>query len=248
MHKKFLAVVVLLLTLAFSAHATVPTVVLKNNFGEQLTQYLVGGSNQLDIEFKVDASNANGTGVSSLVGAAAQAVYMHTSATPAAGNPNPAAGYVLVQFKKAYSGYISGYAGYVVPNSGSNIVVSTTGSTAGLAYVISSLGTTPASQWQLLGFPANETPAVGAAFIASATTTATGTGAIQVPVASGSGMNHMEIVGSGNLTVSGSGGGQLILVNLGNTSPASPVMAARAPNDGSTVKLRFTMGTIPAGF
>lgn len=240
--------VTLLLTLAFSAHAAVPTMVVKNSFGEQVTNYLLGGSNQLDIEFVVDASNANGTGVSSLSGAAAQAVYMHTSATPAAGNPNPANGYVIVQFKKAYSGYISGYTGYVVPSSGSDIVVSTTGSTAGLAYVISSLGTTAAAQWQLLGFPANETPAVGAAFIASATTTATGTGAIQVPVASGSGMSHMEIVGSGSLTVNASGGGQLILVNLGAVNSVSPVLAAKAPNSGSRVKLRFTMGTVPAGY
>lgn len=249
MHKKLLATVTLLLALAFTAQAAVPTVVSKNQFGEQSTNYIIGGSNQLDINFKVDSTNANGLGISELNGAAAAAVYMHTTQTPAVGNPNPASGYVIVKFAKSYTGYISGYEAYVVPNSGSNIVASTTGVTSGLAYVITSLGTTPSTQWQVLGFPASETPAVGAAFIASATTTATGTGIVQVPVASGSNMNHIEIVGNGSTTVSAStGGGQLILVNLAATNASVTTLAAKAPNDGSRIKLRFTMGTIPAGF
>lgn len=247
MHKKFLAVAGLLF-LSLAAYAAVPTVVSKNNFGEQTTNFILGGSNQLDINFVVDPNNANGLGISSLSGAAAQAVYMHTNVTPAAGNPNPAPGYVLVQFKKAYSGYIGGYAGYVAPNSGSDIVVSTTGTTAGLAYVITSVGSTPASQWQLLGFPTSETPAVGAAFIASATTTATGTGVVQVPVASGSNMTHLELVGNGSQTVNAVGGGQLVMVNLSATNATTTTLAPAAPTAGSIIRLRFVMGTIPAGF
>lgn len=245
--KLFLGVALLVLSIFGVAHAASPVLVLKNNFGEQFNNSVIGGSNQLDINFIVDSTNGNGLGIRSLKGNAVAAVYMHTSATPAAGNPNPAVGYILVQFAKSYSGYVSGYSGYGAPLSGSSINV-TTGVTQGLAYVITSLGTTPASQFQVLGFPATETPAVGAAFIASTTTTATGTGTLQVPLATGAGVLHIEAVGDPNQTsIASSGGGQMVLVNLAATNSSTTTLVATAPANNTVIGLRFTMGTIPPG-
>ncbi len=245
----FLLVFSLALTMSatIAAHASDPILVLKNNFGEQTSNFVIGGSNQLDCNFVVDSTNGNGLGIRSLKGAACAAVYMHTSATPAVGNPNPAAGYILIQFAKSYSGYVSGYSGYVSPLSGSQINV-TTGVTSGLAYVITSLGTTPASQWQSLGFPASETPSVGAAFIANTSATATGTGTVQVPAAAGSTAGHIEVVGDPNQTsLASSGGGQMVLVNLAATNSSTTTLAATAPANSSVIGLRFTMGTLPPG-
>src|ERR1017187_394412 len=47
----------------------------------------------LDCNFVVDSANGNGLGIRNLKGSGRVAqVFMHTSATPAAGNPNPVAG------------------------------------------------------------------------------------------------------------------------------------------------------------
>lgn len=45
----------------------------------------------LDCNFIVDSTNGNGLGIRSLKGPAIKDVFMHTSATPAPGNPNPSA-------------------------------------------------------------------------------------------------------------------------------------------------------------
>lgn len=114
------------------------------------------------------------------------------------GSPNPAAGYIYVQLQDTYNTYLFGGAGFVAPLSGSSINV-TTGVTAGLAYVITSLGTTTNAQWNVLGVPANITPAVGVSFIAPLTTTATGSGTIQVPATAASNIDHIEVIGNANL-------------------------------------------------
>lgn len=114
------------------------------------------------------------------------------------GSPNPAAGYIYVQMQDNYNDYRFGGAGFVSPVSGTPINV-TTGVTAGLAYIIVSLGTTTTAQWNKLGVPANITPAVGVSFIAPTTTTATGTGAIEVPATAGSNIDHIEVIGDANL-------------------------------------------------
>lgn len=113
------------------------------------------------------------------------------------GSPNPAAGYIYVQLQDNYNSYLFGGAGFAAPISGTPINV-TTGVTAGLAYIIASLGTTTTAQWNKIGVPANITPAVGVSFIAPVTTTATGTGVIEVPGTNGSGVDHIEVIGDSN--------------------------------------------------
>lgn len=153
----------------------------------------------------------------------------------AVGSPNPAAGYALIQFKSNYKVYLGGFSGFVSPVSGTPINV-TTGVTAGLAYVIVSLGTTSLAQWQKLGVPAGLTPAVGLSFVAPLTTTATGTGVIEVPGVSG--ITSVEVVGDPNQSIANSsiasnGGAWLLVQFLGATNSSTTILIPTAPAPGS---------------
>jgi len=120
---------------------------------------------------------------------------MHTSATPASGSPNPEAGIILVQLDDNYNTYLGGFSGFSNPLSGTSISISTASSlTVGAPYVITSLGTTTTAQWVAIGVPITITPAVGVSFIASATS-GSGTGTVQAPLSTGSGIDHMELIG-----------------------------------------------------
>lgn len=199
----------------------------------------------VDCNFIVDSANGNGLGIRSLKGQGVANVFMHTSSTPAKGpngilNPNPAAGYILVQLSDNFSRYYGGFSGFVSPVSGTPILV-TTGTTAGLAYTIVLVGTTTVAQWNKLGLPPGVTPAVGVSFIAKATTTATGTGAIEVPLSTASGIDHIEVVGDPNLSlapipVGGSPnvGGWILMA-------CEDALALTAPTDGTTIGLAFYM-------
>lgn len=199
----------------------------------------------LDCNFVVDPTNGNGLGINSLKGPGIQAVYMNTSATPAAGNPNPPAGYVYIQLQDNYNRYFGGFAGSVTPASGTPILVASAGVTAGLVYIITVVGTTTTAGWQSLGLPVGITPAVGVTFIATATTTATGTGAVQVPHVNGTGIDTVEVVGDSNLTIAPSGVGRgfpyIIARFMGPTSSSVTTPIAVAPRAGSVVGLSFYM-------
>lgn len=151
----------------------------------------------LNCSFIVDAANGNGLGIRSLKGPMIQAVYMHTSSTPATGNPNPASGTILVQLQDNYNRSICGFNAIVSPLSGTPL----TSTTAGIAYVIVSLGTTTAAQWLAAGVPAGVTPSVGVPFIALATGAIGGTGAVEITAAAGSGVASFETVGDPNSTI-----------------------------------------------
>lgn len=150
----------------------------------------------LDCEFTVAATNASG--VTGLKGGLIPAVYMHTSTTPSAGNPNPAAGYAIVQLGDNFNGLYGCYSQLISPNSGSSLLVASAGLTAGLVYTITIMGTTTVAAWHTLGVPAGIAPAVGVSFVA-ANTSAVGTGAVQVPKVTGSGALSMELMGNPNL-------------------------------------------------
>lgn len=232
----------LLLLCALSASqalaATYPTLTLRNNYGEQTTNSVIGGSNQLDFNFVV--ASANGAGVTGLSGSGVTSVFMHTSTTPATGNPNPNAGYIIVNFAKPYSAYITGAYQLATANSGSSINV-TTGVSAGLAYVITAVGTTTPAGFQALGLPATVTPAVGQVFIGAGTVTTTGTGTIQVPLATGSGADDIEIVGDPTASASNTAGAQVLLESFGATNSTTTTPVAKAIADGTKVFMHFVM-------
>ncbi len=104
----------------------------------------------IDCNFVVTPSD--GRGVTSLKGQGVKNVFMHTSTTPTTHNgylnPNPASGYALVQLDSNYNRYLGEFSGFVAPLTGAEIQIdaSTAGLTAGLPYVITTVGVGPAGQ------------------------------------------------------------------------------------------------------
>lgn len=197
----------------------------------------------LNCNFVIDLANGNGFGLRSLKGPRIKAVYGHTSATPAVGNPNPPAGYYIVQFEDPYVKYLSGFAGFACQTSGSSILVASAGVTSGLVYIITIVGTTTAAGWQSLGLPVGVTPAVGVTFVATASTTATGTGAVQVPNVNGSGIASIEVVGDPSTTMSPIGLGRanayLLVRTMAATNSSTTTLIAAQPADNTVLGLNF---------
>jgi hypothetical protein len=190
----------------------------------------------LSCNFIVDSTNGNGLGIRSLKGAGIANVFMHTSATPATGNygilnPNPEAGIIMVQLQNNFNRYLSGTFGFVSPLTGSPLTATVNHD----PFVITSLGTATLAQWQAVGFPVGFTPAVGAAFVATATATIGGSATVEVP--GHSGLTGIEVVGDPNQTIQNSqiytnGGMQLVLQCLTTAT-------LTAPADGTAVSLSF---------
>lgn len=187
----------------------------------------------LDCNFIVDSTNGNGLGIRSLKGPNVQAVYMHTTATPASGNPNPAAGTIIVQFQDNYNRSFSGFNAIVSPVSGTPL----TATTAHTPVIIVSLGTSTTAQWQAVGLPVGITPAVGVAFVPTVSGTIGGSAAVEIAAAAGSGVMSIETLGDPNTTLSPTPsanqgfGGQIILQCRNNTG------AIANPADGSVISL-----------
>lgn len=211
----------------------------------------------LDCNFIVDHTNGNGLGIRSLKGPGILDVFMNTSATPGQGNsgltnPNPAAGYILVQLAENYNRYFCGFSGYGSPVSGTNIAILASGAalTPGAAYVITSVGTSTLADWQAIGVPQGVTPAVGVSFIAIATGAGTGSGQVQAPKTGFSGSSHIELIGDPNLSIApfnatvGTAqprGAWILSVNL-----AGSPLVATAPVDGTIINLDFYLSNSSA--
>ena len=192
----------------------------------------------LDCNFIVDSANGNGLGVRSLKGPMIANVFMHTTATPAAGSPNPADGYIVVQLQDNYNRYLSGFSGFGSPLSGSALAVNAAALTAHVAYVITSLGTSTTADWHALGVPAGVTPAVGVAFIAAATGAGSGSGTVMLSASSA--IAHVEVIGDPSLSIGPdqtaigqTGGAQFVLQCLNGSN------AVTAPTDGTVISLSF---------
>jgi len=198
---------------------------------------------KLDCSFTVDATNANG--ISGLAGNGIASVYMHTSTTPSAGNPNPANGICKVEFSDNYYEMLSLTSSFMSPASGTPILVASAGVVANTTYQITVVGTTTTAGWVSLGLPIGVTPAVGVCFVASATTTATGTGAVQVPHANGTGIQSVEVLGNPNLTLNpiglGRGNPYLMLRFMGPTGAGDTTPIAVAPRALSKINLGFLL-------
>jgi hypothetical protein len=236
----FLATIAALIAMPTQALATTyQSQVSKNQFGETSISSIIGGSS-IDLSFKVLSTNASGvTNVSAPFGVAA--VYMHTSTTPATGNPNPLAGYIVVELTPQFSGYIGSYDAFLSANSGSSVSISS-GLTANQVYTIITVGTSTAANWQAIGLPVGVTPAVGVSFVASTSSAGTGTGTVQAPLATGSGVYKIEAIGSPVATsdVGVTGYGSYIMFQaLGATSSTSTVFKAVAPADGTIISMHL---------
>lgn len=197
----------------------------------------------LDCNFVVDSTNGNGLGIRSLKGQDILNVFMHTTATPGVGakgqlNPNPAAGNILVQLNDGYPRYFGGFSGFV-----STVGVSSTATVASAAQVITSLGTATAAQWVAVGLPLGVTPAVGATFIATSTATIGGGATVAPTKSTGSGCDHIEVLGDPNLTINPTNVAAAMVGPGLQSAPASLVLqcmnanAVTAPADGTVIGL-----------
>lgn len=199
----------------------------------------------LNCSFIVDSTNGNGLGIRSLKGPGIKSVFMHTSAAPLGGNPNPASGLIIVNFNENFQRYLGGFSGFVSPVTGNNITVSGGTLVAGNAYIITALGSTTQAKWQTAGLTPGYTAAVGAPFICtSAGAAGTGLGTGTVKAVGVSGVYGMEVVGDTNLTIggqlpSGPAGAQLIVQVVGPTSNADPTPVLKAPANGTVIGMSF---------
>lgn len=99
----------------------------------------------IDCDFVVDSTNGNGLGIRSLKGMGVKNVFMNTSAMPGTNrgytNPNPAAGYALIELDSNYNKYAGGFAGFIAPTTGStSVAINSTSLTIGNPYIITSAG------------------------------------------------------------------------------------------------------------
>jgi len=201
--------------------------------------------------FIVDSTNGNGLGIRSLKGPHIANVFMNTSSTPGVSNgvtnPNPAPGFIYVQFQDNYYNYLAGFSGCVSPLTGSNL----TSTTAGDVYVITALGTTTAAQWAAAGVPNGQTAAVGMAFVAIATGAIGGTGSVKLSGVSG--IQAFEVIGDANQSISAVNtpgiGAYMIIQCLGATNSSTTTPVATAPAAGTVIGLSFIMSnsSVPTG-
>lgn len=198
---------------------------------------------EIDCNFIVDSTNGNGLGIRSLKGPYVQSVYMHTSATPAVGNPNPASGTIIVQLQDNFSKLLTGASAIVSP-LGSNLKVDASDAalTAGVGYVITILGDATAADWLALGVPSGVTPAVGVAFVALVTGSGTASVTRVAPsAAAGSGVATIETLGDSNQAIapnpaSNQGFGAQIILQCRDYAGAIV-----APAAGSVISLSFLL-------
>lgn len=203
---------------------------------------------QLDCSFIVNATDTGGLGITNFKGAGIQNVYMHTSATPAAGNPNPQVGLIYVKFQDNYNFYYLSNYELISANTGSTINISTGSSlTIGNAYVIKTLGTTTTANWVAVGVPIGITPAVGLAFIAIATS-GSGTGTVGLPAQST--ITKIETVGNPGLSITSQGPAILGTQSTGAyglygcyaaTNSTSTVLILTAPGAGTMINMKFLL-------
>lgn len=156
----------------------------------------------LDCKFVVNSSDTAGLGVTNFNGSGrVGSVFMHTSATPGHGsngllNPNPASGYILVTLQDNYNSFLGWNASITAPISGTPISISGSSVlTVGQVYVIQTVGTSTQANWVAVGLPSYITAAVGVSFVASVTGGGTGTGTVEAVKTTGSGIQHLELIG-----------------------------------------------------
>lgn len=188
---------------------------------------------KIDCSFVVNSSDSGGAGITSLKSNGyVQSVFMNTSATPATGSPNPAAGNILVVLKSNYNKFLECTMSVESPVTGSNL----TSATNHVAYIITALGTATAAQWLAAGVPAGVTPAVGLGFIAIATGTIGGSATVKAVTSSG--VLGFELIGDPSLSgynssIAANSGARLVGQFLNGSA------ALTAPASGSIVNLSF---------
>lgn len=189
--------------------------------------------------------STNGLGVTSVKSNGyVENVFMHTSTTPATGNggfinPNPPAGYAIVQFKNNFNYFLTASSILQPPA----VSTSATSTTANNVYIITGLGTATLAQWQAAGLPAGFTPTVGQAFVAKQTATIGGSATVGSPGVPAAPV--VSIVGSpgtmvSSIPVASNAGAQILIQFAAATNSSTTTLVATSPADGAIVSMRFS--------
>ncbi len=199
-------------------------------FGLNGKSYYTNVAMPKDVNLTFTVTPTNGLGITSLKSNGyIRNVFMHTSTTPAANdgytNPNPAAGYALVQFKNNFNYYLNGYAQFQAPTATST-AIDNSALTIGQPYVITIVGTSTLAAWQAIGLPPGVTPAVGVSFVATAVGAGANTSTSRVQLPTTSGIFGAEVIGNPNMSIANSniysnGGAWLMLQFMGATLTGS---------------------------
>lgn len=199
-------------------------------FGLNGKSYYTNVSMPKDVSLQFTVTPTNGLGITSLKSNGyVRNVFMHTSTTPAANdgftNPNPAAGYAVIQFNNNFNYYLNGFAQFQAPNVTST-AIDNSALTIGQVYVITTLGDASAATWTAIGVPAGITPAVGVAFVALTVGAGANTSTSRVMLPSSSGIYGVEVVGTpntmlANSNIASNGGAWLLLQFLAPTFTGS---------------------------
>lgn len=227
-----------------------------NTHTNKIIDGISGGTQSLVVGEKLSGTGiAAGTIIAGITSGTAITTNLATTATNSAvtiglvasGSPAPESGIIVVQFQDNFNRYFFGTSGFVSPLEGTPISISTGSSLEiGVPYVIVSVGTTTLVQWQAVGVPVGIVPAVGVAFIATATSGA-GTGVVELPTVSG--ITSIEVIGDPNATITSkaatvlgiSSGAYMVLQSLAATDSSTTTLVPTAPAPGSVVGLSFFM-------
>jgi len=190
---------------------------------------LVPALSKLNLQFTVGATGAvtasstQGSGISSVT--------------------RVSAGIYKILLQDNYYKFLNFDWNMISPSSGSDLGVTALGAelTIGVAYVITTLGTTTTANWVTLGVPSSVTPAVGVAFVAAATGAGTGTGKVQLPLATGSGISVVEPIGNPNLTIKNQSNPYMLIQCLAPTNSSTTTLVATDPASGSIFQMDLWM-------
>lgn len=187
----------------------------------------------IDCNFSVLSTDPSG--ISGLKGPGVANVFMHTSTTPTTGSPNPAAGEIIVKLQDNYNFKYDHSAEFTSPNG-----AATTSSKANVINIITVLGTATTAQWVAVGLPIGVTPAVGVAFVGTTAAVIGGSAQTAIALAAGSGIDHIELAGNSNLSISNAGA-RNVLAGAGSLFYMRCLKntVLTAPTDGTLISLKF---------
>ncbi len=196
-------------------------------FGLNGKSFYTNIAKPMEVNMTFTVTPTNGLGVTSLKSNGyVRNVFMHTSTTPTSNdgylNPNPAAGYALLQFNNNFNRYI-GLTSSFVGATATSTSIDNSALTAGLVYVITIVGNASLAKWQSIGLPPGITPAVGVSFVATAVGTGSNVLTSRVQVPTSSGISAVEVVGDPNTTIASSniatnGGAWVVVQFLGEVA------------------------------
>ncbi len=168
----------------------------------------------------------------------------NTVSLPAGSAGGIGGGVIVVQLQDNYYQIFSGGKAIVSPVSGTSLQIDNSALTAGVAYIITTLGNSTPATWQALGLPKGVPAALGVSFIASSNggSANVSTSRVMTTANLGSGIMTIETVGDSNLAIGpdprkNQGFGAQFILQCRTYGGGTG-----APADGTVISLQFLLG------